>query len=198
MWELLRKRQQYQQVRKPKVADCGMDRCCTDEGSVKHTTFSTPVITIESRKERFNLSPNRRRHSLHPAAPLAVAPSVNLDPKTINGDICLLTDSPYRILRVSDCNWEWRSFFRLTFCAHQNLYSAKALLRSVRFEAIGALRFMLQLRSQQLKLEVKRNVARHEIWQRGSGCAPQQMTILCLRCVHTKMSFNCCALYRIS
>jgi hypothetical protein len=128
MWELLRKRQQYQQVRKPKVADCGMDRCCSDGSSEKQTSLSTPVITIDSVRERFKLSPNPRRHSLQPAAQLTAAPGVKLDPKTINGDVCLLTDSPYRILRVSDCNCEWLSFFRLpsahkSICILQKLYS---------------------------------------------------------------------------
>jgi hypothetical protein len=122
MWELIRKRQQYQQVRKPKVADCGMDKCCTEGSSEMQTMFPTPVITIDSLKERLKLSPNPRRNSLNPAAS-----SVNLDPKTINGDVCLLTDSPFRILRVSDGNSEWCSC-TLTFCTLQHLYSAGALL----------------------------------------------------------------------
>ena len=130
MWELLRKRQQYQQVRKPKVADCGMDRTFTDCGSEKQTTLSTPVFKIDRLRERFRRSPSPRRHSLLLAAPLAVAPSDKLDPKTINGEVCLLTDSPYRILRVSDGNTEWLSY-RLNICTLLHWYSAEAVLKII-------------------------------------------------------------------
>jgi hypothetical protein len=105
MWDLVRKRQQYQQVRKPKVADCGMDRCSADSGgSELQTMLSTPVVTIHSLKERLNLSPSPCRQTLQQATPLTAAPDANLDPKKINGEVCLLTDSPYRILRVSNSN----------------------------------------------------------------------------------------------
>ena len=135
MWELLRKRQQYQQVRKPKVADCGMDRSGTDGGSEKQTSLPTPVMTIDSLRERLHLSLSPRRRPLRPAAPLTVAPSDKLDPKTVNGEVCLLTDSPYRILRVSGGNTEWRSY-RLNICTHLHLYSAEALLKFIRHEGL--------------------------------------------------------------
>jgi hypothetical protein len=158
MWELIRKRQQYQQVRKPKVADCGMDRTCIEGGPEKQTSLPTPSLTIDSLRERFHLSLSpRRRHPLRPAAPLTVAPSDKLDPKTINGEVCLLTDSPYRILRVSGGNTERRSY-RLNICTHLHLYSAEALLKFVRHEVIGALTFIVQLRPQQ---ELNGKVPRH-------------------------------------
>jgi hypothetical protein len=112
MWELLRKRQQYQQVRKPKVADCGIDISGTDGGLEKQTSLPTPVMTIDSLRERLHLSFSPRRRPLRPAAPLTVAPSDKLDPKTVNGEVCLLTDSPYRILRVSDGN-TWMAFLQV-------------------------------------------------------------------------------------
>lgn len=98
MWELVRKKRQYQQVRRPKVADCGMGKC---GGSEMQTMLSTPVVTIHSLKERLNLSPTPRRQNLQQATPLTVAPSGDSDTNKINGEVCLLTDSPYRILRVS-------------------------------------------------------------------------------------------------
>jgi hypothetical protein len=102
MWELVRKRQQYQHVRKPKVADCGMDKCCADGGSELQTVLPTPIVTIHSLRDRLNLAPNPHRQTLQQATPLTVLPNTKLDLKKINGDVCLLTDSPYRILRVSD------------------------------------------------------------------------------------------------
>ena len=161
MWELLRKRQQYQQVRKPKIADCGMDRSCTGGGPEKQTSLPTPVITIDSLRERLHLSLSPRRRLLRQAASLTVAPSDRLDPKTINGEVCLLTDSPYRILRVSSGNTEWRSY-RLNICTHLPLYSVEALLKFNIHEGIGALTFLFQLRPQQ---EVKGKVARHWKWE---------------------------------
>jgi len=160
MWELLRKRQQYQQVRKPKVADCGMDRRRTDCGPEKQTSLPTPIITIDSLRERFHLSLSPRRRPLRPTAPLTVEPSDRLDPKTINGEVCLLTDSPYRILRVSRGKTGWRSYW-LNICTHLHLYSAEALLKFIRHKSIGALTFILQLRPQQ---EIKDKVARHGNW----------------------------------
>lgn len=161
MWELLRKRQQYQQVRKPKIADCGTDRSCPEGGPEKQTSLPTPIITIDSLRERLHLSLSPRRHSLRPAAPLTVASSDKLDPKTINGEVCLLTDSPYRILRVSGDNAERRPY-RLNVCTHLHLCSAEALLKFMRHESIGALTFILQLRPQK---EVKGKVARHGNWE---------------------------------
>jgi hypothetical protein len=126
MWELLRKRQQYQQVRKPKVADCGMDRSYTDGGSEKQTTLPTAVLTFDSLRERLRLSPSPRRQPIRQAATIEVAPSDLLDPKSVNDEVCLLTDSPYRILRVSGGHrsssigggsTEWRSYM-LNFCPH--------------------------------------------------------------------------------
>ncbi|XP_021938939.1 transient receptor potential cation channel subfamily A member 1 isoform X3 [Zootermopsis nevadensis] len=99
MWELVRKKRQYQQVRRPKVADCGMGKC---GGSEMQTMLSTPVVTIHSLKERLNLSPTPRRQNLQQATPLTVAPSGDLDTNKINGEVCLLTDSPYRILRAAE------------------------------------------------------------------------------------------------
>jgi hypothetical protein len=108
MWELVRKRRQYQQVWKPKVADCGMDRCSADGGSSDlQAVLPTPVVTIHSLKERLNLSPCACRQTSEQATPATVAPvesNAYLDPKKINGEVCLLTDSPYRILRVSNSN----------------------------------------------------------------------------------------------
>ena len=161
MWELIRKRQQYQQVWKPKVADCGMGRNRTDGVPEKQTSLPTPIITIDSLRERFHLSLSPRRHPLRPASPLTVAPSDTLDTKTINGDVCLLTESPFRILRVSGGNTEWCSC-RLNICTHLRLYSAEASLKFIRHEGIGALTFILQLRPLQ---EVKENVARHGNWE---------------------------------
>jgi hypothetical protein len=97
MWELVRKRQQYQHVRKPKVADCGMDR-----GPELQTMLPTPIVTIHSLRNRLNPAHNPHRQTLQEATPLTVLPNAKLDLKKINGDVCLLTDSPYRILRVSD------------------------------------------------------------------------------------------------
>jgi len=145
MWELLRKRQEYQQVRKPKVADCRMNRSCPDGGPEKQTSLPTPIITIDSLRERFHLSLSPHRHPLRQAAPLTVEPSDKLDPKTTNGDVCLLTDSPYRILRVSGGSTERRSY-RFNICTHLHLYSAEALLSFIRHEDIGALTFILQIR----------------------------------------------------
>lgn len=127
MWELLRKRQQYQQVRKPKVADCGMDRSCVDGGPEKQTSLPTPIITIDSLRERLHLSLSPRRRPLRPVATLTIAPTDKVDPKTNNDDVCLLTDSPFRILRVSGGNTEWRSYrlYILHTCIYtlQKLYS---------------------------------------------------------------------------
>jgi hypothetical protein len=161
MWELLRKRKQYQQVRKPKVADCGMDRNRTDGVPEKQTPLPTPVITIDSVRERFHLSLSPRRHPLQPGAPLTVAPSDKLDPETIKGEVCHFTESPFRILRVSGGNTEWCSC-RLNICTHLRLYSAETSLKFIRHEGIGALAFILQLRPQQ---EIKGKVARHGNWE---------------------------------
>jgi hypothetical protein len=109
MWELVRKRQQYHQVRKPKVADCAMDKCCLDGGgSEVQTMLSTPVVTVHSLRERFKLSPSSFRQASQQATSLKVEPDTKLDLNKINGEVCLLTDSPYRILRVSNYN---RQFF---------------------------------------------------------------------------------------
>lgn len=102
MWELVRKRRQYQHVRKPKVADSEMDRSCADGGSELQTMLPTPIVTIHSLCDRLNAAPNAHRQALQQGTPLSVLPNTNLDLKKINGDVCLLTDSPYRILRVSD------------------------------------------------------------------------------------------------
>jgi hypothetical protein len=102
MWELVRKRQQYQHVRKPKVADSGMDTFCADRGTELQTTLPTPIVTIHSLRERLNPAHNPHRQTLQEATPLTVLPNTKLDLKKVNGDVCLLTDSPYRILRVSD------------------------------------------------------------------------------------------------
>jgi hypothetical protein len=142
MWDLLRKRQQYQQARKPKVADCGMDRRCTDCGPEKQTSLPTPIITIDSLRERLHLSLSPRRHPLRPTAPLTGESSDSLDPKTTNGEVCLLTDSPYRILRVSGGKTEWRSYC-LNICTHLHLYSAEGLLKFTRHEGIGAFNFYI-------------------------------------------------------
>ncbi|XP_023702416.1 transient receptor potential cation channel subfamily A member 1 isoform X3 [Cryptotermes secundus] len=102
MWELVRKRRQYQHVRKPKVADSEMDRSCADGGSELQTMLPTPIVTIHSLCDRLNTAPNAHRQALQQGTPLSVLPNTKLDLKKINGDVCLLTDSPYRILRAAE------------------------------------------------------------------------------------------------
>ena len=188
MWELIRKRQQYQQVWKPKVADCGMGRNRTDGVPEKQTSLPTPIITIDRLKERFHLPLIPRRHPLRPAAPLTVAPSDTLDPETIRDDVCHFTESPFLILRVSGGNTEWCSC-RLNICTHLRLYSAEASLKFIRHEGIDDLAFILQLRPQQ---EIKGKVARHGNWEARLRL-PSPANDNSLPYIYcTKMSLKCC------
>ncbi|PSN57932.1 hypothetical protein C0J52_00264 [Blattella germanica] len=87
VWDLMMKRQQYKQGRKPRVTDC--------PGGDEMTTMLAPLPTLQ---ERFNLSPRARRQTLVQANATA-SDSVDLD--KVNGGVCLLAESPFRILRVS-------------------------------------------------------------------------------------------------
>ena len=89
IWDLTKKRQQYKQGKKSRVTDLG------GEGHNELQNMLPPLPTL---KGRFNLSPNPRRRTLEHIDP-AINTSVDLD--KINGEVCFLVDSPYRIHRVS-------------------------------------------------------------------------------------------------
>ncbi|XP_069689310.1 transient receptor potential cation channel subfamily A member 1 [Periplaneta americana] len=101
MWELVRKRQQYRQVRKPKVADCGRSKRLEEGGSEMLNMLTTPSTTIHNLRDR--LSPSLRRQTLLAASSHAAGVnSTKLDPDKVNGEVCLLIESPYRILRAAE------------------------------------------------------------------------------------------------
>ncbi|KAJ9598430.1 hypothetical protein L9F63_010874, partial [Diploptera punctata] len=88
IWDITKKRQQYKQGRKPRVTDSG-----STPGESEMQNMLAPLPTL---KERFNLSPNPKRHTLLHTDPVI---NTSLDLDKINGEVCFLSDSPYRIHR---------------------------------------------------------------------------------------------------